>query len=326
LFRIVIVTQPSSAIPGFRSRMLLGTGRTSIVYLADNPDGKEVALKVPKPGILQDPVLGRVFYTEVVMLKTLNHPHIVKYFSGEPTGIKAHLAMRYFPEGELNPATVPLEQLLSILRDIASALEYCHSMKVIHQDVKPSNVYVDKGRGFLADFGASSSEQNPTPPAGSPYYMAPEIFRGERGTARTDMYSFSVMAYELLAGRRPLLGDSLEELQVAHLSKTPAMLKEVNPQITGKIAKLVDRGLLKDPAFRPAAKEFLTVFDEVIQGHDLVQTEVKVAPAAPKAQPQEDEGPTVQLGRAPKVASVEKESDSSIGKKGLLGRLFGRKN
>jgi serine/threonine protein kinase len=90
------VTQPSSAIPGFRSRLLLGTGRTSIVYLADNPDGKEVALKVPKPGILQDPVLGRVFYTEVVMLKTLNHPHIVS--RANPPGLKRTWRCGTFPK------------------------------------------------------------------------------------------------------------------------------------------------------------------------------------------------------------------------------------
>jgi eukaryotic-like serine/threonine-protein kinase len=234
--------------------------------------------------------------------------------------------MRYFPEGELNPATVPLEQLLTILRDIASALEYCHGMKVIHQDVKPSNVYVDKGRGFLADFGASSSDNNPTPPAGSPYYMAPEIFRGERGTPRTDMYSFAVMAYELLAGRRPLLGDSLEELQVAHLSKIPTMLKEVNPQVTGKVAKLVDRGLLKDSAFRPSAKEFLTVLDEAMEVKDLVQTDVK-PPVAPVTTPKQvEDAPSVQLGRTPKPALTEKDTDSSPDKKSLLGRLFGRKN
>ena len=215
------VTQPSSTIPGFRTRLLLGTGQTSIVYLADDKDGREIALKVPRPEIRNDPILGKVFYNEVVMLKTLDHPNVVRYFTGVPSGGHAHLAVQYFPEGELNPRNLTLEGILAILLDISSALEYCHSKKVIHQDVKPSNIYTSNGRGFLADFGAASSDKNPTPPAGSPFYMAPEVFRGEHGTPKSDVYSFSVMSYELLSKQRPITGNTVEELQIAHMTKIP---------------------------------------------------------------------------------------------------------
>lgn len=122
------VSQPS-AIPGFRTRLLLGTGQTSIVFLAEDANGREVALKMPRPEIRSDPVLNKVFYNEVVMLKTLDHPNVVRFLAGVPSGGHAHLAVQYFPEGELNPDKFSLEQLFVILLDIASALEYCHSKK-----------------------------------------------------------------------------------------------------------------------------------------------------------------------------------------------------
>jgi eukaryotic-like serine/threonine-protein kinase len=261
--------------------MLLGTGRTAIVYLANDERGRQVALKIPRPGIMQDPVMSRVFYTEVVMLKSLEHPNVVRYLGGAPTGAQAHLAMQFFSDGELDPEPVKLEQGLRLLADIAAALEYCHAQKVVHQDVKPSNIYVDSGKAYLADFGAASSEQVQNPPAGSPFYMAPEIFRCEHGTPRTDMYSFGVVAFELLTKVRPLLGDSLEELQALHLTQTPRMSKDVNPAIPTQIAKMIDRCLIKEPHLRPTAKEFRKTLEDTIgKRREIAQPSVSNPPPA----------------------------------------------
>lgn len=270
--------------------MLLGTGRTAIVYLANDERGRQVALKIPRPGIMQDPVMSRVFYTEVVMLKSLEHPNVVRYYGGAPSGAQAHLAMQFFSDGELDPEPVKLEQGLRLLADIAAALEYCHAQKVVHQDVKPSNIYVDNGKAYLADFGAASSEQVQNPPAGSPFYMAPEIFRGENGTPRTDIYSFGVVAYELLTKVRPLLGDSLEELQALHLTQTPRMAKDLNPAIPMQVARMVDRCLAKEPHLRPNAKEFRKVLEETIGKRlEAAQPSAPVAPpvAAAPTEPQQ---------------------------------------
>ena len=311
--------------------MLLGTGRTAIVYLANDERGRQVALKIPRPGIMQDPVMSRVFYTEVVMLKSLEHPNVVRYFGGAPTGLQAHLAMQFFSDGELDPEPVKLEAGLRLLADIAAALEYCHSQKVVHQDVKPSNIYLDNGKAYLADFGAASSEQVQNPPAGSPFYMAPEIFRGENGTPRTDVYSFGVVAYELLTKVRPLLGDSLEELQALHLTQTPRMAKDVNPAIPTQVAKMIDRCLIKEPHLRPTAKEFRKVLEETIgKRSQVVQPSAPPQPAAPVA-PSE---PRQVLGRGgtrlplmePKSSTSPSDAKPKTTKPAsVLERLFKRK-
>ena len=312
--------------------MLLGTGRTAIVYLANDERGRQVALKIPRPGIMQDPVMSRVFYTEVVMLKSLEHPNVVRYFSGAPSGAQAHLAMQFFSDGELDPEPVKLEQGLRLLADIAAALEYCHAQRVVHQDVKPSNIYVDSGKAYLADFGAASSEQVQNPPAGSPFYMAPEIFRGENGTPRTDVYSFGVVAYELLTKVRPLLGDSLEELQALHLTQTPRMAKDVNPAIPTQVARMVDRCLSKEPHLRPTAKEFRKAVEETI-GKRLEVAQPVVAVAA--AQPVAASEPQQVLGRGgkrlpsmePKTPNgpLEVKSKASSKSASVLERLFKRR-
>lgn len=322
----------TSAIPGFRTRLLLGAGQTSIVFLAEDQNGREVALKVPRPEIRSDPVLSKVFYNEVVMLKTLEHPNVVRFLAGIPSGGHAHLAVQYFPEGELNPNRFTLEQILAILLDVANALEYCHSKKVIHQDVKPNNVYTSNGRGYLADFGAASSEKNPTPPAGSPFYMAPEVFRGENGTPKSDVYSFSVMAYELIGKRRPLLGDSVEELQLAHLTKVPVILKNVNSNVPRNLSRLIDRGLAKEPSFRPTMRDFRVALQELLQGGDalppIIDTQEALAATTQIEAAAESESPAVALGRAPKPATKTQTAATATKPEkpqGLLGKLFGKK-
>ena len=310
--------------------MLLGTGRTAIVYLANDERGRQVALKIPRPGIMQDPVMSRVFYTEVVMLKSLEHPNVVRYYGGAPTGAQAHLAMQFFSDGELDPEPVKLEQGLRLLADIAAALEYCHAQRVVHQDVKPSNIYVDNGKAYLADFGAASSEQVQNPPAGSPFYMAPEIFRGENGTPRTDIYSFGVVAFELLTKVRPLLGDSLEELQALHLTQTPRMSKEVNPAIPTQVARMVDRCLAKEPHLRPTAKEFRKALEDAIgkrrEAVQPVATAAVVQPTAP-SEPQQVLGrggkrPHFMEPKDPNALPAAKASKPVS----VLERLFKRKS
>jgi serine/threonine-protein kinase len=311
--------------------LLLGTGQTSIVYLADDKDGREIALKVPRPEIRNDPILGKVFYNEVVMLKTLDHPNVVRYFTGVPSGGHAHLAVQYFPEGELNPRNLTLDGILAILLDIASALEYCHSKKVIHQDVKPSNIYTSNGRGFLADFGAASSDKNPTPPAGSPFYMAPEVFRGEHGTPKSDVYSFSVMSYELLSKQRPIVGNTVEELQIAHMTKIPLPLKNVSSSTPRALARLIDRGLSKEVGFRPTMHDFRVVLNDLLSSDAPAETENSTQTresSVGEAAPEMPAEPKMVLGRAPKPeAKPSGVSGKPVApaKQGIMDKLFKRK-
>jgi eukaryotic-like serine/threonine-protein kinase len=322
-------------IPGYRIQIQIGSGRTATVYLARDQKNRAVALKVPKPGIFDDPTLGKMFSNEVLMLKSLNHPQIIHFFSGVPFGDGAHLAIQYFKEGALEEPPKSLGEAFRVIADIADALDYAHFKKVIHQDVKPSNVYLEDGRAYLADFGAASSEAHPGLLAGSPFYMAPEVFRGERSSSKSDVYSLGIMAFQLVTGARPFTGETYEEVQNAHLVKFAPSIRNLHREIDPEIAKLIDRSLAKEPTTRPSAREIHEVFNAFLDrvGHHTVQrvrnldrnviTPVLEIPAV-------DPGPLKPgLGRAamrteplPELKSFAKPEP----KKGLLDKLFKRKS
>jgi eukaryotic-like serine/threonine-protein kinase len=322
-------------IPGYRIQIQIGSGRTATVYLARDQKNRAVALKVPKPGIFDDPTLGKMFSNEVLMLKSLNHPQIIHFFSGVPFGDDAHLAIQYFKEGALEEPPTSLGEAFRVIADIADALDYAHFKKVIHQDVKPSNVYLEDGRAYLADFGAASSEAHPGLLAGSPFYMAPEVFRGERSSSKSDIYSLGIMAFQLVTGARPFTGETYEEVQNAHLVKFAPSIRALHREIDPEIAKLIDRSLAKDPSARPSAREIHELINAFLikVGHATNQrvrnldrnvlTPLLETPAGDSAPS------TPGLGRAamrteplPELKSFAKTEP----KKGLLDKLFKRKS
>jgi eukaryotic-like serine/threonine-protein kinase len=321
-------------IPGYRIQIQIGSGRTATVYLARDQKNRAVALKVPKPGIFDDPTLGKMFSNEVLMLKSLNHPQIIHFFSGVPFGEGAHLAIQYFKEGALEEPPQSLGEAFRVIADIADALDYAHFKKVIHQDVKPSNVYLEDGRAYLADFGAASSDAHPGLLAGSPFYMAPEVFRGERSSSKSDVYSLGIMAFQLITGARPFTGETYEEVQNAHLVKFAPSIRALQREIDPEIAKLIDRSLAKDPSARPSAREIHDVTNAFLikVGHTTNQRVRNldrniIVPIS--EEPATDIGPAKPgLGRAAMRTEPLPELKSFVKpepKKGLLDKLFKRK-
>jgi serine/threonine-protein kinase len=306
------------------------------VYLARDQKNRAVALKVPKPGIFDDPTLGKMFSNEVLMLKSLNHPQIIHFFSGVPFGDGAHLAIQYFKEGALEEPPNSLGEAYRVIADIADALDFAHSKKVIHQDVKPSNVYLEDGRAYLADFGAASSEAHPGLLAGSPFYMAPEVFRGERSSTKSDVYSLGIMAFQLITGARPFTGETYEEVQNAHLVKFAPSIRSLQREIDPEIAKMIDRSLAKEPSTRPSARDIHEVFNNFLikvahpTSHRIRQLDRNIITPvyeAPEATDTEPAKPG--LGRAamrteplPELKPYRKPET----KKGLLDKLFKRKS
>lgn len=242
----------------FRLEMLLGLGRSSQVYLAHGPDGVKVALKVPRREVREDRAMAERFAQEVALSLTLNHPNLVRGLSGRPEGDGAFLAIEYFEEGTLEDSLKngPLsrEVALECLSQIAQALIFLHDRGIIHQDVKPSNIFIDGLLFKLGDFGVAKTRENPKPleRAGSPFYMAPELFAGGSSGPESDAYSFGVMAYELLVGKRPFVGETLEELSYAHLHKLPPPTN-----LPPNLDRIVRNLLAKDPAIRATPQAFL---------------------------------------------------------------------
>ena len=151
--------------------------------------------------------------------------------------------------------------------------------------------------------------------------MAPEVFRGEHGTAKSDVYSFSVMAYELLAKRRPILGESVEELQIAHMTKIPMPLKNMSAAVPRSLAKLIDRGLSKEVGFRPTMRDFRVIFSDILVGDKVIENDTSTQEQiVPTPSPAES---GMVFGRAPKVAP--EAAPKVAAKQGIISKLFGRK-
>ncbi|MDL2343091.1 serine/threonine-protein kinase [Deinococcus sp. MIMF12] len=246
--------------PGYRLLQVLGRGQTSLVHLAQDPRGREVALKVPLECTLRDQEAAERFANEVRLTLQFRHPHVIRGYAGSPFGARAYLALRHYAEGTLSDALAghargarPVESPLRLLADLASGLAYLHALGVVHQDVKPQNVYLDGGRAALGDLGSAYFTAQGGHASGSPFYMAPEIYRGDPSSPASDVYSLGVLAHEVLAGARPFQGDTYEELMAAHLNRFAPPLSAHCPELARPVARLLDLCLAKRPGDRPAA-------------------------------------------------------------------------
>jgi eukaryotic-like serine/threonine-protein kinase len=253
------VEAPPSHVPdGYDVVQRLGAGQTAIVWLARaERGGQRVALKLPKPEALAQPVLRRMFENEVQITLKLQHANVVRAFDGRPTGEGAFLALEYCEGGTLDlllleKGKLPLEQAVTLVRDVALGLEHAHDRSVLHRDVKPANVFLSEaGAAKLGDFGTGTfSAEMAEERVGTAFYMAPEVFAGEAASVRSDVYSLGVLAYEVLSGKRPFLGDSYDALMVAHMTALPRDLRQQRPDITKQVSAVVMRAMSRDPTKR----------------------------------------------------------------------------
>ncbi|PNY81373.1 serine/threonine-protein kinase [Deinococcus koreensis] len=249
------------AIPGYSLHRVLGRGNTSTVHLAVDGEGRKVALKIPHEHTLKVQDAAERFGNEVRLTLKFRHPRLVRGYAGTPFGQQAFLAMEYFPNGALSDQlsqlltrTLPVENALQILADVASSLTYLHHQGAVHQDVKTQNVYLNsEGHAALGDMGSTYFTSQGGKVSGSPYYMAPEIYHGEPSSSASDVYSLGILMYELLSGDRPFQGNTYEELMVAHLTRFPVALSHTNPQVPRNVSKMAELALAKRVNDRPTA-------------------------------------------------------------------------
>jgi response regulator RpfG family c-di-GMP phosphodiesterase/tRNA A-37 threonylcarbamoyl transferase component Bud32 len=249
----------------------LGRGGMAVVHSALDPViGRPVAVKVVRKNELEPAaakrILGR-FREEAQSAGNLHHPNIVAIYEyGEDEGaawiamelvmgksLREHLAAGFRPSAG---------ELPGVLAQVLEALDYSHSRGVVHRDIKPGNVLVSEmGEAKITDFGIARVERTQAPRGaeivGTPYYMAPEQFRGGAADERTDIYAAGVLAYEVLCGRRPFT-EAAGDLEAQILDTPPPPPSAVAPQLPAALDAVLGRALAKDPAQRYAsAREFL---------------------------------------------------------------------
>jgi serine/threonine-protein kinase len=240
------------------TRIAVG-GMGEVWRAADYVLGREVAIKVLKPQLIDDPQFLERFRREARHTAALTHPGIAQVYDYAEEHGRAFLVMELVP-GEPLSAVLQRERrldvgrALDILAQTALALQAAHDAGVVHRDVKPGNVLVTPGGTVkITDFGISRAADGTSLTQtgrvmGTAQYLSPEQAAGHSATPLSDIYALGVVTYECLAGRRPFLGKNHVKLAEAHLREEPPPLPE---DVPGPVRGLVARLLAKDPADRP---------------------------------------------------------------------------
>lgn len=261
---------PGDQLDHYRiERVIARSGMASIFLATDLEMNRPVAIKVPHPEMESDPVYFDRFHREEEIGKKLNHPGVMKVFPGDGRS-RLYMVMEY-AEGKLlwqilnEQRKLPSERALRIALAILDVLGYIHTQGVAHRDLKPENIMVSADdRVKLIDFGLAASAgarrltfAKLSQVMGTPDYISPEMVRGKRGDARSDLYAVGVMLYEMLTGKVPFTGSNAFVIMNDRLLNNPVPPRETNPQISPQLQEIIYRALERDPTNRYAtAREF----------------------------------------------------------------------
>ncbi|MEO7987528.1 MAG: protein kinase [Gemmatimonadales bacterium] len=251
----------------------IGSGGMGEVFRAHDPRlGRDVALKTLLPELSADAERRVRFEREARAVAALNHPNIVTLYSIESHGDVHFLTMELVSGVTLSaaipPGGLPLDRFFEIALPLADAIGTAHEHGVTHRDLKPANVMVtEQGRVKVLDFGLAKlrprlfGENDDTAMLseartmrgqvlGTPSYMSPEQAEGREIDHRTDIFSLGVLLHEMLTGRRPFTGGSTASILSSLLRDTPQPVTDVRPDVPGRLSRLVQRALEKDPLVR----------------------------------------------------------------------------
>jgi hypothetical protein len=284
--------------PRYRGAKRIGRGGMGDIYRAtDEALGRAVAVKVLGEHYARDEsVRGRFEREALAAARLSGRPHVITIFDVGEWQDRPYIVMEYLGGGSLDDAirersgNIEPGQAIEWLDQAGAALDAAHAEGVVHRDVKPGNLLLDReGNVHVADFGVASaagldSMTKTGTVLGTAGYLAPEQAQGAPATPASDLYALGVVAFELLTGERPYQGDTAAAEAAAHIHAPIPLVSERRPQLPRELDDVFERALAKDPKARyPSAGEFVADVRHAL--HDAAGATAVVPPPEPPPAP-----------------------------------------
>ena len=272
---------------GYTNLRHIAAGGFGDVYVGHHErTNREVAIKIMALPKKNRTVFVRRFEFEAGIIASLEHPHIVPIYDYWYNSDGAYLVMRYVRGGNLSTrlsrGALQLDEAISYIGQIASALDTAHRNQIVHQDIKPANILLDDaGNCYLTDFGIARDLEGDIDMAfdednrlhGSPKYISPDHLRREEITPKSDIYSLGILAYEMLTGQPPFDSANLATLLQHHVHSPLPSLQEAKMDLPFALNQVLKKATMKD-----AAQRYASVLDFASDLQDIV-TQLQFAPA-----------------------------------------------
>ena len=288
----------------------LGKGGFGAVYKAKSKDGADLALKLLNPQALDNQRVVKKFFHEAMILAKLDHPNITKLMEFFPDGENYALVMEYVEGVELkeviqkHKGPMPFELAYKIANQALDAFHYAHQNGILHRDIKPGNIIIDKnGDAKIMDFGiakmSSAASHDTAASMLSVHYVPPERFdKTKEIDQRSDIYSLGLVLYEMFAGRRPFNAMETAQVMFCHMNQIPDPPTKFSPALPENISSAITKALEKDPndrfdsfmAFKAALQLDQDEFDDATAILDSDMTLVDQMPGMMESVEEEKRG------------------------------------